>query len=56
MAETGMEIRGPELKARLMDHGLKTDETGKRVLFPQDVVDKAIEDAPGSYVKVRAPD
>jgi trimethylamine--corrinoid protein Co-methyltransferase len=49
MAETGMEIRGPEMKARLMDHGLKTDASGSRILFPADVVEKAIADAPGSF-------
>ena len=49
MAETGMEIRGPEMKRRLLDAGLKTDSAGKRVLFPADVVDKAIETAPGSF-------
>ena len=49
MAETGMEIRGPEMKRRLLDAGLKTDSAGKRILFPADVVDKAIETAPGSF-------
>jgi trimethylamine--corrinoid protein Co-methyltransferase len=49
MAETGMEIRGENLKSRLLDHGLKTDESGKRVLFPADVVDSAIASAPGSF-------
>lgn len=49
MAETGMEIRGSEMKARLMEHGLKTDASGKRLLFPADVVDKAIADAPKSF-------
>ncbi len=49
MAETGMEIRGPELKKRLLDHGLKTDPSGKRILFPADVVDKAVADAPSSF-------
>jgi trimethylamine--corrinoid protein Co-methyltransferase len=49
MAETGMEIRGPEMKQRLLDHGLKTDASGKRILFPPDVVDKAIADAPSSF-------
>jgi len=48
MAETGMEIRGPEMKARLLDHGLKTDASG-RVLFTQDVVEKAIADAPKTF-------
>jgi len=49
MAEVGMEIRGENMKSRLLDHGLKTDASGKRVLFPADVVDKAIEDAPSSF-------
>ena len=48
MAETGMEIRGEPLRQRLLDYGLKTDDKG-RVLFPADVVDKAIESAPKSF-------
>jgi trimethylamine--corrinoid protein Co-methyltransferase len=48
MAETGMEIRGDDLRIRLLDHGLETDDKG-RVLFPPDVVDKAIETAPKSF-------
>lgn len=49
MAETGMEIRGAQLKARLLEHGLETDASGKRVLFPADVVARAIETAPSSF-------
>jgi len=49
MAEVGMEIRGTALKKRLQDHGLKTDESGKRIFFPADVVEKAIADAPSSF-------
>lgn len=49
MAEVGMEIRGPKLKKLLLDHGLKTDQSGKRILFTPDVVDKAIADAPSSF-------
>jgi trimethylamine--corrinoid protein Co-methyltransferase len=49
MAEVGMEIRGAGMKQRLLDHGLKPDSTGKRILFPADVVDKAIADAPSSF-------
>ncbi|MCP5093777.1 MAG: hypothetical protein GY949_22980 [Gammaproteobacteria bacterium] len=49
MAETGMEIRGENLRQRLLDHGLKTDESGKRILFTPDVVDAAIESAPESF-------
>ncbi len=49
LAETGIEIRGEALRQRLIDHGLKTDDTSKRVLFPQEVVSKAIESAPKSF-------
>ena len=42
MAETGMEIRGPEMRKRLLDHGLKTDASGERILFPPDVVVHAV--------------
>jgi trimethylamine--corrinoid protein Co-methyltransferase len=49
MAEVGMEIRGPKLRARLLDHGLRTDAGGERILFPADVVDKAVESAPKSF-------
>ena len=49
LSEVGMEIRGEKLLQRLRDHGLKTDASGKRVLFPRDVVEKAIADAPSSF-------
>ncbi len=49
MAETGMEIRGDNLRQRLLDHGLKTDKSGKRVLFPADIVDDAIASTPKSF-------
>ena len=49
MAEVGVEVCGPRLKKRLLDHGLKTDNGGKRILFPQDVVDKAISDTPKAF-------
>ncbi|RPH97408.1 MAG: hypothetical protein EHM68_08420 [Lysobacterales bacterium] len=49
MAETGMEVRGQTMRQRLLDHGLKTDAGGKRILFPPDVVDRAIASAPGSF-------
>ncbi len=49
MAEVGMEIRGKSMKQRMLDSGLKTDKSGKRILFPVDVVDKAIADAPSSF-------
>lgn len=49
MAETGMEIRGATLHQRLLDHGLKTDKTGKRVLFPAQTVDAAIASTPKTF-------
>lgn len=49
MAEVGMEIRGPELRRRLLEHGLRTDASGQRILFPPDVVDAAVASCPGSF-------
>jgi trimethylamine--corrinoid protein Co-methyltransferase len=49
MAETGMDIRGREMKRRLLDAGLKTNADGSRVLFPPEVVDRAIASAPKSF-------
>ena len=49
MAQTGMDIRGPKLRQRLLDHGLKTDASGTRILFPGDVVERAIASAPGTF-------
>ena len=49
MATVGMEIRGPVLRQRLLDAGLPADPGG-RVLFPRDVVERAIATAPSSFV------
>jgi trimethylamine---corrinoid protein Co-methyltransferase len=49
LAEVGMEIRGPGMRARLLDHGLPTNPSGDRVLFPADVVERALSDAPSSF-------
>jgi trimethylamine--corrinoid protein Co-methyltransferase len=48
MAEVGMEIRGAKMRQRLVDAGMPTDANG-RVLFPTEVVDRAIETAPKSF-------
>lgn len=48
LAEVGIEVRGKELRARLLDHGLPSTAEG-RVLFPADVVERAIETAPKSF-------
>ena len=42
LGEIGMEIRGPQLRQRLLDHGLKTNASGDRILFPPDEVDNAV--------------
>jgi trimethylamine---corrinoid protein Co-methyltransferase len=49
LAEVGMEIRGPEMKRRLLEHGLPLDHSGTRVLFPREVVEAAIASAPSSF-------
>jgi trimethylamine--corrinoid protein Co-methyltransferase len=48
LAEVGMEVRGATMRQRLLDHGLPQDANG-RVLFPRDVVEKAIQTAPSSF-------
>ncbi|HEY8239395.1 MAG TPA: trimethylamine methyltransferase family protein [Candidatus Limnocylindrales bacterium] len=49
LAEVGMEIRGKVLRERLLELGLKSDATGTRLLFPTDVVERAIASAPHSF-------
>ena len=48
LAEVGMEIRGAEMRRRLIEAGLPTDADG-RVLFPREVVERAIADAPKAF-------
>ncbi|MEZ4539920.1 MAG: trimethylamine methyltransferase family protein [Chloroflexota bacterium] len=48
LAEVGMEVRGPELRRRLLDAGLPADAQG-RILFPPHVVDAAIATTPHSF-------
>ena len=49
LAETGMEIRGHEMRRRLLAAGLPTNPAGDRVLFPRDVVEQAIATSPSSF-------
>jgi trimethylamine--corrinoid protein Co-methyltransferase len=49
LAETGMEIRGRRMRERLLDHGLKTDAGGQRVLFPPAVVERVIATTPETF-------
>ncbi len=53
LAEVGMEIRGTEMRRRLLDHGLPSDATGERVLFPRDVVEAAIASRAALVLAVR---
>jgi trimethylamine--corrinoid protein Co-methyltransferase len=46
--EIGIEVRGPALRRRLLDHGLRLDPAGERILFPPEVVDAAVASAPSS--------
>ncbi len=48
LATVGMEIRGPVMRQRLIDAGLPTDPAG-RVLFPREIVERAIASAPSSF-------
>lgn len=52
LAEIGIEVCGARLRERLLDHGLKlarTVDDAERVLFPPEVVARAIETAPKSF-------
>jgi trimethylamine---corrinoid protein Co-methyltransferase len=48
LEQVGMEIRGPEMRRRLIEAGLPTTDGG-RVRFPRDVVERAIASAPRSF-------
>jgi trimethylamine--corrinoid protein Co-methyltransferase len=52
LAEIGIEVRGPKMRQRLLDLGLTTKDTvgdGERILFPPDVVDRALASAPREF-------
>ncbi len=49
LAETGMEIRGPEMRRRLLAAGLPPNAAGDRILFPRDAVERAIAAAPSAF-------
>ena len=46
LAEIGIEVRGSAMRERLLAHGLQLDSKGERILFPEQVVNQAIADAP----------
>ena len=47
LAEVGMEVRGRELRQRLVQHGLPLKND--RIHFPPEVVDWAIQQAPQAF-------
>lgn len=49
LAETGVDIRGETMRARLLDAGLRADKSSDRILFPAEIVEQAIETAPSSF-------
>ena len=49
LAETGIEIRGQQMRQRLLDHGLRATADGVRILFSPEVVDRALETAPKAF-------
>ena len=48
LAEHGFEIRGPEMRRRLIAAGLPQRDDG-RILFPRAIVEEAIRCAPSSF-------
>ncbi|MCB0206521.1 MAG: trimethylamine methyltransferase family protein [Anaerolineae bacterium] len=48
LAQVGIEVRGPQLRARLLHAGLQEDAGGQRVLFPEAVTRHALAAAPSS--------
>ena len=49
LSEVGMEIRGHALHKLLLERGLREDPKTKRLLFPIDVIDRALASAPASF-------
>ena len=49
LAEVGIEVRGKSLRERLLAAGLKENNKNKRILFPEEIVEKAINDSPSIF-------
>ena len=49
LAEVGVDVQGEALRRRVLDAGLRPDPAGERVLFPADVVDRALASVPGRF-------
>lgn len=49
LAEVGMEIRGQPLRQTLLERGLQPDQSDERLLFPTELVERALATAPSSF-------
>ena len=49
LAEVGIEVRGSAMRSLLLEHGLTLDSRGERILFPPEVVERAIAGTPKSF-------
>lgn len=49
LAEIGVDVRGPGLRQRLLDAGLKAGGEDGRILFPPAIVDQALASTPPSF-------
>lgn len=49
LSDIGIEVRGPALRQRLLDYGLKLDAAGERILFSAEVVDWAVRATPSAF-------
>jgi len=54
--EIGIEVRGPRMRERLLELGLRARDTvgdGERILFPPHVIDRALASAPREFTLFR---
>lgn len=49
LAEIGVDVRGPQLRQRLLEEGLQAAGADGRLLFPPDIVDRAIATTPRAF-------
>lgn len=49
LAEIGLDVRGPGLRQRLLDAGLRAEGADGRILFPSPIVDQAIASTPPTF-------
>jgi trimethylamine--corrinoid protein Co-methyltransferase len=50
LGEIGIDVQGARLRGRLLDAGLPLDAAGHRVVFPREVVERALASVPRSIV------